>query len=75
MSTLRFRRPPAALRRAKLDNVALVPGNLLPLKAKYQEIANRLPEGELLIVVPSPDRPNDWSWSASRRSCGRKVIP
>lgn len=49
--------PPKALRKAKLDNIALVPGNLLPFKAKYQEIANRLPDGEMLIVVPPSEHP------------------
>lgn len=49
--------PPKALKRAKLDNIALVPGNLLPFKAKYQEIANRLPDGEMLIVVPPSEHP------------------
>src|SRR5205823_3714796 len=32
--------PPKALRRAKLDNLTLVPGHLLPFKAQYQRIAN-----------------------------------
>ncbi len=50
----RFIRPPQAIRRSsvKLDNVALVPGNLLPFKSEYQEIANRLPKGGILIVLP-----------------------
>ena len=34
------------------DNLALVPASLLPLKAKYQEAANRLPRGQVLIVLP-----------------------
>jgi hypothetical protein len=36
----------------KLDNVALVPGSLLPFKSEYQEIANGLPKGGILIVLP-----------------------
>ena len=50
----RFMRPPKAIRRAqvKLDNVALIPGNLLPFKSAYQEIANGLPKGGILIVLP-----------------------
>ncbi len=48
-------RPPRALRRAKLDNLALVPGNLLPFKKAWQELANQLPEGSTLIVLPSSD--------------------
>lgn len=49
--------PPKALRKAKLDNLTLVPGNLLPFKAKYQAIANDLPAGEVLVILPAGDRP------------------
>ncbi len=54
MRNYRFSRPPKALRQSnvKLDNVALVPGSLLPFKNEYQQIANRLPKGEILIVLP-----------------------
>ena len=47
--------PPAALRQrhVRLDNIALVPASLLPRKATYQALANTLPQGELLIVLPS----------------------
>jgi hypothetical protein len=45
----RIGRPPKALKRAKLDNVALVPASLLPRKGKYQTIANNLPTGGVLI--------------------------
>jgi hypothetical protein len=50
----RFSRPPKVLRRRNvtLDNVALVPGSLLPFKSEYQEIANGLPRGGILIVLP-----------------------
>lgn len=54
----RFRRPPIAIRRAKLDNLAIVPASLLPFKAKWQEIANNLPEGDTLIVFPTSDSPS-----------------
>ena len=49
-----FSRPPQVLRRrnVKLDNVALVPGSLLPFKNQYQQIANGLPRGGILIVLP-----------------------
>ena len=49
--TLSYRlvRPPKALRKAKLDNIALVPASLLPRKGKYQTIANNLPKGGVLI--------------------------
>jgi hypothetical protein len=42
-------RPPRAVRRARLDNIALVPASLLPKKGKYQTIANNLPKGGILI--------------------------
>ncbi len=42
-------RAPKAVRRARLDNVALVPASLLPHKGKYQTIANNLPKGGVLI--------------------------
>lgn len=51
MSALTFTRPPRALRRARPDNLALVPANLLPFKGQYQAIANDLPTGTTLIVV------------------------
>jgi hypothetical protein len=52
MSTTHFRRPPVALRRAKLDNLALVPGSMLPYMEACQASANRLPKGGVLIVLP-----------------------
>lgn len=42
--------PPRALRKAKLDNIALVPASLLPFKDTYQVIANELPEGTIVCV-------------------------
>jgi hypothetical protein len=47
--------PPQALRRAQLDNLALVPANLLPYKEQYQHLANELPKGEILIILPEED--------------------
>ena len=45
---------PQALRRPgiKLDTIALVPASLLPFKDQYQAIANRLPQGTVLLVLP-----------------------
>lgn len=51
MRRLHFTRPPRALRRARPDNLALVPASLLPFKAVYQQLANDLPAGATLIVV------------------------
>jgi hypothetical protein len=48
----RVHRPPPALRRARMDNLALVPGSMLPYIRNCQEIANRLPANGVLIVVP-----------------------
>ena len=42
-------KPPRAIRKAKLDNIALVPASLLLQKGKYQAIANNLPTGGILI--------------------------
>ena len=55
----RWSRPPRALRRpgVVLDNIALVPASLLPHKARYQALANRLPHGDVLIVLPDRDSP------------------
>jgi hypothetical protein len=56
--------PPKALRRAKLDNLALLPANLLPFKAEYQAIANQQAPGTTLVVLPAGD-------SLSRRTLER----
>src|SRR5579884_1770694 len=49
--------PPAALRRKSttLDNVALVPASLLPFRTRWQQLANELPKGGILICVPTHD--------------------
>jgi len=52
MRTLGFNQPPRSLRKAKLDNIAIVPASLLPFKEQYQQLANDLPDGDLLICVP-----------------------
>ena len=52
--------PPRALRcrGVQLDNLALVPASLLPFKAKWQAIANSLPEGDVLIILPASGTPS-----------------
>ena len=45
-----FSEPPARLKKAKLDNIALVPASLLPLKGTYQSVANSYPTGSVLCV-------------------------
>lgn len=42
--------PPARLKKAKLDNIALVPASLLPLKGMYQHVANSYPTGSVLCI-------------------------
>ncbi len=44
-----FRRAPAPIFRAQLDNIAIVPASLLPFKNTWQKIANNLPRGAILI--------------------------
>ena len=45
-------RPSPPLRRAKLNNVALVPANLLPYKSQWQAIANGLADDGVLMILP-----------------------
>jgi hypothetical protein len=42
---------------ARPPNVAVVTGNLLPYKARYQRLANDLPKGSVLICLPSTGGP------------------
>ena len=44
-----FKRPPTTLFRANLDNIAIVPASLLPFKNTWQQMANNLPKGSILI--------------------------
>ena len=48
-----FTPPPRALRKAKLDNLVVVPASLLTLKGEYQAIANQQPPGTTLVVLPA----------------------
>ena len=54
-----WRRGPRALRRpqVRLDNLTLVPASLLRRKADYEAIADQLPRGEVLLVLPPPGSP------------------
>jgi hypothetical protein len=51
----RFTTPPRAIRKAKLDNLVLVPASLLPLKGQFQAIANQQAPGTTLVVLPAGD--------------------
>lgn len=45
-------RPPRTVRKAMLDNLAVLPGSMLSSIARYQELANELPDGGVLLVLP-----------------------
>jgi hypothetical protein len=75
---LRFAPPPRALRHrgVLLDNVALVPGNLLPFKREWQAMANRLPQGSVLVCLPAQlahRRPQLTRVTAELRAKGHQV--
>ena len=42
--------PPDAVKKARLDNIALVPASLLFQKDTYQPFANNLPMGSVLCI-------------------------
>ena len=78
MSYSHYQRGPRALRRpqVQLDNITLVPAHLLPRKAEYQAIANDLPTGDILVVLPPPDsreRPTMERVAQLFRAKGRQV--
>src|SRR3954453_9834712 len=52
---LRITHAPHPLRQPGLllDNVALVPASLLSLKSVWQKVAKELPEGDVLMVLPT----------------------
>ncbi len=52
----RLVKPPTAVRRAQLDNIALVPASLLKQQSKYQTITKNLPKGRILICA-TPQQP------------------
>ncbi len=73
-----WRRGPHALQRpqVQLGNIALVPAHLLPRKAEYQALANQLPQGDILLVLPpadSQERPTMERVAQLFRAKGRHV--
>ena len=56
---MQFGRPPRALRRpgVHLDNLAVLRVSLLPFKEQRQGIANGLPEGGVLMILPPANTP------------------
>ena len=55
----RLTNPPKDLsrRHVRLDNIALLPGDLLPYRATWEKIAGNLPAGSSLIVLPPARHP------------------
>ena len=45
----RFTHPPKALCKAQLDNIAIVPASMLPLKGTIQHLLNNLPQGGVFL--------------------------
>ena len=45
----RLTRPPKALLKAKLDNIAIVPASMLPLTETLKEQVNTLPKGGVFL--------------------------
>lgn len=79
MSDTRPTSPPRVRRgrRDRLDNLALVPANFLPFKEQWQQVANVLPDGDALFLVPISDSPLRRSMmkvAAQWRSRGRHVM-
>ncbi len=79
MNRDRFHRPPRSLRRrgVTLDNIAIVPGSLMSHKAQYQAIANQLPQGDVLVVLPSGATPPKQTMQAVVRvlqAKGKRVL-
>ncbi len=56
MSVYRITQPPRRIRKAKLDNLALVPASLLPFKEQWQEVANSKAGEHVLIVLPQVEK-------------------
>jgi len=44
-------------RHVRLDNIALLPGDMLPFRATWEKIAGNLPAGSSLIVLPPSQHP------------------
>jgi len=45
----RFTKPPKALLKAKLDNIAIVPASMLPFQKTLQRLINTLPQGAVFL--------------------------
>jgi hypothetical protein len=65
----RFARSPKDLFRhhVRLDNIVLLPGDMLPFKATWEKIAGNLPAGTGLIVLPRSQSPQRRIYEAVAR--------
>jgi hypothetical protein len=45
----KFTRPPRALRKARLENIAIVPASLLPLTKTIHQLLHTLPDGGVFL--------------------------
>ena len=75
MSQTRWSKPPRRVRQAKLDNLLLVPGSQWPYKARWQELANTLPHGSTLIVLPTRECPQRRTLQSVANSLRVKGLP
>jgi hypothetical protein len=48
-NSYQFTKPPKALLKAKLDNIAIVPASMLPLTQILKEKVNTFPQGAVLL--------------------------
>lgn len=67
MTSPRISHPPRAVRRAHLDNLALLPGSMLPQIEELHRIAHDLPDGVMLVIEPEEGHP--------QRGIYEKVVP
>ncbi len=61
---------------AHSDNLVIVPASMLLFKREWQRLANQLPSGNTLVVVPEDDTPLRWSMrcvAAQLRQRGHRV--
>jgi len=48
-NSYQFTKPPKAILKARLDNIAIVPASMLPMKETLQELINALPQGAVFL--------------------------
>ena len=56
MKSYHLIKSPRAVRKARLDNLAVVPASLLPFKEQWQDVANSKPGEHVLIVLPEMEK-------------------